>query len=78
MKKQGKHEGVHGVGKKFQSGLRAVEEEFEVFLNENGSASYKLDAWNSFLMKVTPESSKEDVYSIFTPLYEQCPEEAFK
>ena len=46
--------------------------------NENGSLAYTLDAANSFLIHVLPNSPKEDVIRLFQPLYAQCPETAFK
>lgn len=47
--------------------------------NEKGAAAYYcLDAANQFLLQVLPSTPKEDVLSMFQPLYADNPDLAFK
>jgi hypothetical protein len=37
-----------------------------------------LDPWHDFLVNVSPMSNRSEVVSMFEPLYEECPEKAFR
>ncbi len=47
-------------------------------ITENGALGYKLDQWIDFLIQITPLTERSEAKSLFEPLYDSSPEEAFR
>ena len=48
------------------------------FVNEKWSAAYELEGWHDFLLQISPDTVREDVYSSFRPLYKEDMDKGFK